>query len=74
MSDNLRGIEMPDPAFPHSTRNHFPLPGLMKLDTLCLPPNAEPLEFMLAIMRENRCPCGDGSRHQGGSTIPPHQN
>ena len=47
---------MPDPAFPHSTRNHFPLPGLMKLDTLCLPPNAEPLEFMLAIMRDKSQP------------------
>jgi hypothetical protein len=47
---------MPDPLFPHTTKNRFPLPGLMKLDPLCLPPNAEPLEFMLAIMRDKSQP------------------
>ena len=32
------------------------MPGLVKLDPLCLPPNAEPLEFMLAIMRDKSQP------------------
>jgi hypothetical protein len=47
---------MPDPLFPHTTGNHFPLPGLIKLDPLCLPPNAEPLDFMLAVMRDKSQP------------------
>jgi hypothetical protein len=47
---------MPDPPFPHTTKNHFPLPGLIKLDPLCLPPNAEPLDFMLAVMRDEMQP------------------
>lgn len=47
---------MPDPPFPHTTSNHFPLPGLIKLDPLCLPPNAEPLEFILAVVRDKSQP------------------
>jgi hypothetical protein len=47
---------LPDPPFPHTTRNHFPFPGLIKLDPLCLPPDAEPLGFMLAIMRDKSQP------------------
>jgi hypothetical protein len=47
---------MPHPPFPHTTRNHFPLPGLIKLDGPCLPPNAEPLDFMLAVMRDKSQP------------------
>jgi hypothetical protein len=39
---------MPDPPFLYTTKNRFPLPGLIKLDPFYLPPNAEPLEFMLA--------------------------
>jgi hypothetical protein len=44
------------PPFPHTTQNRFPLPGLIKLDSLCLPPNVEPLEFMLAVMRDKAQP------------------
>jgi hypothetical protein len=47
---------MPDPPFPHTTYDRFPLPGLIKLDPLCLPPNAEPLDFMLAVMRDETQP------------------
>jgi hypothetical protein len=47
---------MPDPPFPHTTKNRFPLPGVIKLDPLCLPPNAEPLDFMLAVMRDETQP------------------
>ena len=60
---------MPDPPFPHTAKNRFPLPGVIKLDPLCPPPNAEPLDFMLAVMRggntahvaENRGSKGSGS-------------
>ena len=47
---------MPDPLFPHTANNRFPLPGVIKLDPLCLPSNAEPLDFMLAIMRDKSQP------------------
>jgi hypothetical protein len=47
---------MHDPLFPHTVKNRFPLPGLTKLDPLCLPPNAEPLDFMLAVMRDKSQP------------------
>jgi hypothetical protein len=47
---------MPDPPFPHTTSNRFPLSGVIKLDPLCLPPNAEPLEFMLSVMRDKSQP------------------
>ena len=52
---------MPDPPFhhtgnPRTAKNRFPLPGVIKLDALCLPPNAEPLEFMLAVMRDETQP------------------
>jgi hypothetical protein len=43
------------PPFPIK-QGRFPTPGLIKLDPLCLPPNAEPLEFMLAIMRDKSQP------------------
>ena len=55
---------MPDPLFPHTAENRFPLPGVIKLDPLCPPPNAEPLDFMLAVMRDKSQPCGGGSRQQ----------
>jgi hypothetical protein len=29
---------------------------MIKLDPLCLPPNAEPLDFMLAVMRDKTQP------------------
>jgi hypothetical protein len=51
-----RRIEMPDPSFPHATKNHFPLPGVIKLDPLRLPSDAEPLDFMLAVMRDEAQP------------------
>ena len=47
---------MPDPLFPHSAKNRFPLPGVIKLDPLCLPPDAEPLDFLLAVMRDETQP------------------
>lgn len=47
---------MPDPLFPHTAKNRFPLPGVIKLDPLCLPPNGEPLDFMLAVMRDKSQP------------------
>jgi hypothetical protein len=47
---------MPDPPFLYTTKNRFPLPGLIKLDPVCLPPNAEPLDFMLAVMRDKSQP------------------
>jgi hypothetical protein len=47
---------MPDPLFPHTAKNRFPLPGVIKLDPLCLPPNAEPIDFMLAVMRDETQP------------------
>jgi len=47
---------MPDPPFPHTAKNRFPVPGVIKLDPLCLPPNAEPLDFMLAVMRDKSQP------------------
>ena len=47
---------MPDPPFLYTTKNRFPLPGLIKLDPLCLPANAGPLEFMLAVMRDETQP------------------
>jgi hypothetical protein len=47
---------MPDPPFPHTTKNRFPLPGMIKLDPLRLPPNAEPWDFMLAVMRDKSQP------------------
>jgi hypothetical protein len=53
---------MPDPLFPHTAKNRFPLPGVIKLDPLRLPPNAEPLDFMLAVMK--RSPFGEGSRRR----------
>jgi hypothetical protein len=46
----------PDPPFPHISENRFPLPGLITLDPLCLPTNAEPLEVMLAIIRDKTQP------------------
>ena len=52
--DNPR-IEIPDPPFPIK-QGRFPLPGVIKLDPLCLPPNAEPLDFMLAVMRDKSQP------------------
>lgn len=48
--------KMPDPLFPHTAKNRFPLPRVIKLDPLCLPPNAEPLDFMLAVMRDKSQP------------------
>ena len=47
---------MPDPLFPHTAKNRFPLPGVIKLDPLCLPPNAEPIDFILAVMRDETQP------------------
>jgi len=41
---------------PGYKQGRFPTPGLIKLDTLCLPPNAEPLEFMLSVMRDKSQP------------------
>jgi hypothetical protein len=43
------------PPFPIK-QGRFPTPGLITLDPLCLPPNAEPLEVMLAIMRDKSQP------------------
>jgi hypothetical protein len=43
------------PPFPIK-QGRFPTPGLTKLDPLCLPPNAEPLQFMLAVMRDETQP------------------
>jgi hypothetical protein len=43
------------PTFPIK-QGRFPTPGLIKLDPLCLPPNAEPLEFVLAVMRDKSQP------------------
>jgi hypothetical protein len=47
---------MPDPPFPQIAKNRFPLPGVIKLDPLGLPPNAEPLDFMLAVIRDKSQP------------------
>ena len=47
---------MPDPPFPHTAKNRFPLPGVIKLDPLRLLANAEPLDFMLAVMRDETQP------------------
>jgi hypothetical protein len=44
----------PDPPFPHISKNRFPLPGVITLDRLR--PNAEPLDFLLAIMRDDTQP------------------
>jgi hypothetical protein len=43
------------PPFPIK-HGRFPIPGLIALDPLCLQPNAEPLEFMLAVMRDDSQP------------------
>jgi hypothetical protein len=43
------------PPFPIK-QGRFPTPGLITLDPLCLPPNAEPLEFMLAVMTDETQP------------------
>jgi hypothetical protein len=47
---------MPEPPFPRIAKSRFPLPGVIKLDPLCLPPKAEPLDFMLAVMRDKSQP------------------
>jgi hypothetical protein len=62
------------PPFPIK-QGRFPTPGLITPDPLCLPPNAEPLAFMLSVMRDDTQPIlakdrgGEGSR-----TLPPYQD
>lgn len=46
----------PYPPFHNISKNHFHLPGVITLDPLCLPPNTEPLDFMLAVMRDEKQP------------------
>jgi hypothetical protein len=41
---------------PGNKRGRFPLPGVIKLDTLRVRPDAEPLDFLLAIMRDKSQP------------------
>jgi hypothetical protein len=43
------------PPFPIK-QGRFPTPGLITLDPLCLPPNAEPVEFLLSVMRDKSQP------------------
>jgi hypothetical protein len=47
---------MPDPPFPHTTSNRFPLLGVIKLDPLRLPANSEPLDFLMTVMRDPNQP------------------
>ena len=63
---------MPDPLFPHTANNRFPLPGVIKLDPLSLPPNEEPLDFMLAVMRDKSQPMYEGLRQQRAAA--PHRH
>jgi hypothetical protein len=46
----------PDPPFPHISKNRFPLPGVITLDPIYLSADAEPLDFLLTVMRDDKQP------------------
>jgi hypothetical protein len=57
---------------PGYEQGRFPLPGMIKLDPLCLSPDAEPLDFMLAVMRDKTQPMW--RRIEAAKAAAPHRH